>query len=345
MLRHLRIVLVALFAIFGATQALASQSAGASAKDVVVTVGGKPIKQSQIDTVVDLMAKAQSENGEVTDDQKEQMKKLVATNLIGQELLELEAQSQHIVATQAEVDSLLRVFKARFPDEAAFEKTLKEAGDTQAKMKAKLAKQIRADKVLAQHIRKPDMPTDAEMQAFWQEHQKEFPVNDSLRALQIVLLADDKTPVEVANKKRDALESIREDLLRDSGQATGLLLQRFMATAAQVSEGPEAKTGGDLQRFDPRDFNPEFQKQVEALRVGQLSPVFQSPLGFHLLLLIEKYDGKYDSYKLQIIQNIVNQKTRVVGGEMREYLRSLAVKFPVKYKDPDYQDSSESGIY
>jgi parvulin-like peptidyl-prolyl isomerase len=211
-------------------------------------------------------------------------------------------------------------------------------------VKTKLARQIRADKVLTARVKKPEMPSEKEMKEFWESHKKEFPVNDSLRALQIVLLTGDKSSNDLVEKKRATLESIRRELLRDSTK-TSVLLQRFMSVAAQVSEGPEGKSGGDLQRFNPKDFNAEFRKQAQALQVGQLSPVFKTPLGYHLILLIEKYDGKFDSYKLQVVQNLVNQKTVIAGGEMRQFLKSLAVKYPVKFLVQGYKDSSEGGIY
>ncbi len=345
MLRPPHAALALLTVFFGISHVLAEGSA--KPRGVAVTVGGKPIKEIEIDTDAVSMAKAraQSMNTELTPDQIGQIKKLVATSLIGKQLLELEAQSLHIVATPGQVDSSLRMLKSQFPDEAAFEKTLKESGDNEAKLKAKLAKQIRAEKVMEQHVKGASAPTEAEMREFWEEHQKDFPVNDSLRAAQIVLLADDKLPVEVAEKKKKALEAIREEFVRDSAQPQELLIQRFMATAAQISEGPEAKSGGDLQLFDPNDFNPEFKKQVEKLRVGQISPVFQTPLGFHLVLVFEKFDGKYESYRLLISENLRRQKAMVIAGEMRELLRSLAAKYPVKFLIPGYQDSSENGIY
>ena len=342
MIRPFRTAL--LFTLFFSLGISTITASAAKSCDVVITVGTKPIKRAQIDTIVGLMIKAQSANGEVGAEQREMMKKLVATNLIGQELLEMEAKTLHIEASATQVDSVLRSFKSRFPDETTFKKALQEAGDTEAKVKVKLARQIRADKVLASRIKKPEMPTEKEMQAFWEKNKKEFPVNDSLRALQIVLLTNEKTPGDEVAKKRKALESIRQQLMQDSGQTT-VMLQRFMSAAAQISEGPEARTGGDLQRFHPRDFNPDFRKQVQGMRVGQLSQVFKTPLGLHLVFLIEKYDGKYESYKLQITQNLVNQKTMVAGGEMRQFLKSLAEKYPVKYLISGYKDSSESGIY
>lgn len=331
--------------ILGLSAAGISAAVPAKAKSTaVITVGSVGIKQDKIDTIVDLMAKAQAANGPVNDRQRQQMEKLVATNLIGQELLELEARSAHIQATPAEVDSMWRGFKKRFPDEATFKKALRTAGDTEAKLKAKLARQIRADKVLASQVKRPQMPSETEMKDFWEKHKKDFPVNDSLRALQIVMLADGTTPAQTAEEKRHKLETVREAIDKDS-VPTAALLQRFMSAAAQISEGPEGRSGGDLQRFSPKDFNPDFRKQVQSLRVGQLSPVFKTPLGYHLILLIEKYDGKFESYKLQILQNLVNQKTAVAGQEMREVLKELAVKYPVKFVNPKYQDSSEGGIY
>ncbi|HAO99738.1 MAG TPA: hypothetical protein DCQ83_06805 [Fibrobacteres bacterium] len=312
--------------------------------DAVIQVGKQMIRKGQIDSIVALLEKAQSVYGEITASKREEMRKLVSSNLIGQELLEQEAKALHVQATPAEVDSALKLFKKNFPDEASFKKTLKDAGDNETKVKVKLSRQIRADKVLATRIKKPEMPSDKEMKDFWDEHKKDFPINDSLRALQILLLTDAKTPKDETDKKSKTLEMVRSEILKDSARPSAML-QRFMAAAAQIGEGREAKTGGDLQRFLPSDFNAEFRKQLQTLRVGQLSPVFKTPLGLHLVLLIEKYDGKYDSYKLQVIQNLVKQKAMMAGGEMRQFLKGLAAKYPVKYLKQGYQDSSEGGIY
>ena len=339
--RH--VLLLILTGLFLVSVNSATASVGKSG-NAAISVGGKIIRQDKIDTIVDLMARAQATNGELGEGQRQKMEKLVATNLIGQELLELEAKSAHIEAKPAEIDSMWRGFKKRFPDEASFKKALRAAGDNEAQLKGKLARQIRADKVLAAHVKKPQLPSDKEMKDFWEKHKTEFPTNDSLRALQIILLVDGKTSPEVADEKQRKLTSVRVALDKDS-MPTTVLLQRFMSAAAQISEGPEAKTGGDLQRFNPKDFNADFRKQVQSLRVGQMSPVFKTGLGFHLVMLIEKYDGKYESYKLQILQNLVNQKTAIAGGEMRQVLKALAAKYPVKFLNPKYKDSSESGLY
>ena len=306
----------------------------------VITVGGKPIKRSQINTLAALMAKAQKVEDPA---RRKALVKLVATNLIGQELLDHEAKLLRVQAGTAELDSALKGLRAGFPDEATYRKALKESGDSEAKMKEKIARQIRADKVLAARMTKPAPPTEEEMKTFWDKHKAKFPVNDSLRALQIVMKVDAKAPAAVANRVQGKLEEARRELAKDTSAPT--LVRAFMTQAARLSDGPEGKSGGDLQRFHPNDFHPEFRKQLRSLRVGQLSPVFRTPVGFHIVLLIEKYDGKYDSYKLQVMQNLLAKKTAEAGASLRQLLGGLASKYPVKYLDASYRDSSQAGIY
>src|SRR5690606_24990550 len=149
-----------------------------------VTVGGVAIPKLQIDTLAGLMARARGI--EPNAQQSAAMRRAVATNLIGQELLELEAKAAGVRAEPAEIDSALNLLKGQFPDAASWREAMRRSGDTETEVRAKIARQIRADKVLAANVAAPEPPTEAELRAFWEANRKEFPVNDSLRALQIL---------------------------------------------------------------------------------------------------------------------------------------------------------------
>jgi len=308
-------------------------------------VGTVPIRKGQVDTLAALMARARGADiRSLPPEQAMMLRRMVTTNMIGQELLELEAKAKGIQATPRQVDSALAALRGQFPDAASWQRAMQQSGDTEAEVRAKIARQIRSDKVLATNIMPPTMPTDAEVRAFWEKNKKAFPVNDSLRAVQILLLADAKTGAEAAAGKKRRLEAIRRELAADSND-TPALLRRFMNEAARNGEGPEARIGGDLERFHPDDFHPDFKAQVTALDVGEMSPVFRTPLGFHLVMIIEKFDGRFESYRLQSLQNLTAQKNARLGEDMRDFLRKLATRYPVKYQNPSYRDSSESGIY
>lgn len=329
----------------GAPVAPAAKAGANQGGQVVVMVGTAAIKKNQVDTLASLMARARGADlRALPAEQSMMLKRMVTTNLIGQELMELEAKARGVQALPREIDSAVKVLKGQFPDAASWQRAMRQSGDTEAGVREKVAKQIRSDKVLSANIAAPSMPTEAELRAFWEKNKGEFPVSDSLRAVQILLLADAKTTPEAANEKKRKLEALRRDLAEDSTD-TPMLLRRFMNEAARAGEGPEARIGGDLERFHPDDFHPDFKNRVTSLRVGQMSQVFRTPLGFHLVMVIEKFDGKYDSYRLQSLQNLTAQKNMKLSMDMREFLKKLAVKHPVKYRLAPYRDTSESGIY
>ncbi|MDB5103081.1 MAG: PPIC-type domain protein [Fibrobacteres bacterium] len=311
---------------------------------VVITVGPNKIRKRQIDTLVDLMVKVKQAPANMDPREKQYLERMVATNLIGQELLDLEAKRLNVIADDKAIDSLGKAFKANFPNDEAFRKALKQAGDSEQGLREKMARQIKADKLLNTQMTPVGRPTPKEMQDFFAAHKSAFPLNDSLRACQILFMVDKNAGSADIQKRKADLENLRSQLAKDSAQVD-LLLTRFVMKARDVSDGPEKKDGGDLQRFLPGDFAPEFKKQVSGLKVGQLSPVFRTPLGWHLVLLTERNDGKYESYQLQIQRALVQEKAAKAGKNLKKYLQTLADRYKVNYLENDYRDTSLAGVY
>jgi parvulin-like peptidyl-prolyl isomerase len=328
-----------------AKAAAKSTGTGASASaGVVITVGANKIQKKQIDKMLDQLSKAKEAMGGLKPGEKDAMKKMIATNLIGQELLDLEAKRLNVKAEDKDVDSLYKLLRANFPDEAKFQAALKEGGSTEKTFREKIVRQVKADKLLSSQMPKPQRPTVKEMLDYYAAHKEIFPVNDSLRACQVLFMSGSDAKGEEAAKRKSDLERLRAELAKDSADPE-VLLSRFVMAARQFSDGPERKDGGDLQRFSPNDFNPEFKKQVSSLRVGQMSPVFRTPLGYHLVMLTEKFDGKPDSYRLAIGQLLQAEKSAAAGQGLKKYLQSLAAKYKVTYLEKDYRDTSPAGVY
>lgn len=311
---------------------------------VVITVGPNKIRKRQIDTLVGLMVKVKRADPNMDPREKQYLERMVATNLIGQELLDLEAKRLNVVADDKSIDSLAKTFRANFPNDQAFKEALKQAGDSEQGLREKMARQIKADKLLNNQMTPVGRPTPKEMQDFFLANKKAFPLNDSLRACQILFMVDKNAgPTQTAKRKGD-LEKMRTDLVKDSAQID-LLLTHFVIKARDNSDGPEKKDGGDLQRFLPGDFNPEFKKQVSSLKVGQMSPVFRTPLGWHLVILTERNDGKYESYQLQVQRALVQEKAAKAGKNLKKYLQTLADRYKVSYLETDYRDTTLAGVY
>lgn len=103
----------------------------------------------------------------------------------------------------------------------------------------------------------------------------------------------------VAQKKRQRDEArkankvrVRQIVVKTAAEADSILaqLQRgadFVELARTRSRDPSAMAGGDLGFFGPGEMLPAFEKAAMALKVGEISGVVQTPMGFHIIKRIE----------------------------------------------------------
>ncbi len=83
-----------------------------------------------------------------------------------------------------------------------------------------------------------------------------------------------------AEKTREELEALRQQIVDGAD---------FAALAKTHSEDPgSANQGGDLGWQGPETFVPEFQRALDVLEPEELSPVFQTPFGFHLAMVLDR---------------------------------------------------------
>jgi len=82
-----------------------------------------------------------------------------------------------------------------------------------------------------------------------------------------------------ASEARHKLETVRERI------ANGV---DFAEQARLFSQDGSVPKGGDLGWINPGDTVPEFERAMDALKEGELSPVVQSPFGMHLIQVSER---------------------------------------------------------
>ena len=61
----------------------------------------------------------------------------------------------------------------------------------------------------------------------------------------------------------------------------------FVELARKTSIDSSRDRGGDLGFFGLGEMIPEFEKEAIRLKVGELSEVVQTPMGFHIIKRIE----------------------------------------------------------
>jgi peptidyl-prolyl cis-trans isomerase C len=121
---------------------------------------------------------------------------------------------------------------------------------------------------------------DEEIKAFFDQNQQRFSTPERVRASHILIKfeGDENTPQAQAAKAK--LEKIRLEILKKKIS--------FAAAAKQNSDCPSKEQGGDLNFFGRGQMVPEFDKMAFESKQGEISPVFKTKFGYHILQVSAK---------------------------------------------------------
>jgi len=200
--------------------------------------------------------------------------------------------------------------------------------------------------------------TDADLSAYFDEHQAEYRVGerrsidyllvdrDTIRANQTVAEADIEryyndnltlyqTPEQVrashillttAGKDVDEVRAQAEEVLamaREEGAD-------FAALAREYSEDEgTAVNGGDLDYFSRGQMVPEFEAAAFSLEPGQISDLVQSQFGFHIIKVVDHQQAEtrsLDEMRAQIEDTIAWQRTDQQVAAQQRQLEQMIVE-------------------
>jgi peptidyl-prolyl cis-trans isomerase SurA len=131
------------------------------------------------------------------------------------------------------------------------------------------------------------------------------------------------TAVEDDETVRQKLERIRERVLKGEDFAA-------IASVSSADKG-SATRGGDLGWVSPGTLVPEFEKQLDALEVDQISPPFRTQFGWHIVQLLGRrtYDASEDVTRNKCVQQLREARAE---EETEIWLRRLRDEAYVEYR-------------
>jgi hypothetical protein len=131
------------------------------------------------------------------------------------------------------------------------------------------------EKYVGQVIR--DVKVDeAEVQAYYDEHKKEFLLPERVQVSQILVQTEQKA-VAVLHRVENAPEA------------------EFRKAAREESSGPEAFKGGVMGQYQRGDLPYDMEKVIFALDAGKVSQVVESSYGYHIFRLDERFPPQLQS--------------------------------------------------
>jgi peptidyl-prolyl cis-trans isomerase D len=127
-----------------------------------------------------------------------------------------------------------------------------------------------------------------ELQAQFEERAAELGQPERVRARHILVQVLEGAPPEVEKAARERVDTARERLV--AGEDFDVIAAEFSQDAGT------ADRGGDLGVFAAGENDPTVDDVAFALDVGELSEVFRSPYGFHILRVDEKLAAQTPSF-------------------------------------------------
>jgi len=128
-------------------------------------------------------------------------------------------------------------------------------------------------------------PTPKEVEAFYKRTPKDsLPIISTQYQLSQIVVYPDKKKAEMVIKER--LLEFRERILNG---------EKFSLLATLYSKDPgSAMRGGELGMASKSIFWPAFSDAAMSLKVGQVSPIVETPDGYHIIQMIEKQGDMFN---------------------------------------------------
>ena len=180
-----------------------------------------------------------------------------------------------------------------------------------------------------------DLVTSGEVEAYYQENQKEFMTSESVKASHILKRfpqdATDEQKVETKTAAEELLETVNAEL------AAGTT---FAELAMEHSDDTSAAQGGDLGFFERGRMVPPFEEAAfDTLNPGEVSGLVETVYGYHIIKVEEKKapeirpfaDAQYEIQQKLVQVNGVDKAKKIAEDllfdiEIRDYDQALALE-------------------
>ena len=236
----------------------------------LATVNGTPITESDLEFLY--------LSRDVREELRPSVRKRYIEQLINRSLLKEFLLARNIKAPDSVIkDRVARAEKLITQEGLNFDETLKNLGYT----RASFAEEVALPLAWQAHARLAI--TDKSIATYWKSHRAKFDGTE-VRAAHIV-----------KRLPRDANDDDEKALTQELSQIRQALVDKkttFSEAAADNSDSPSGKDGGDLGQFAFRGRMPQdLTKVAFTLKTGEISEPFDTPFGVHILTVTEIIPG------------------------------------------------------
>jgi parvulin-like peptidyl-prolyl isomerase len=246
--------------------------------EVLARVNGEKIERWEFDNAVKRVeARA---GGPVPPDKRDEVLRGVLDQLVAYHLLAQESRARKLAVPDTDIDARLAEIRKGFPTEEAFKQGIAAQGLTLEQLKSQARTSLEVQKVIETEVNAKVAVQDPEVKGFYDQNLEKFKQGDTVHAAHILIgLPQGATPEQKTQAKTKAAAVLKT--VKAGGD---------FATLAQAnsSDTGSAQNGGDLGFFPKGQMTPAFEEAAFKLKPGTVSPLVETPFGFHIIKVIER---------------------------------------------------------
>jgi peptidyl-prolyl cis-trans isomerase C len=293
----------------------------ASSGKVIASVNGKAIFKSEFDRMLAGYKKRAAHIGmPLKEADLKIVKNRILGNLIDAELLYQQSQKEGIKINEKTVNERIEKMKKRFPNEDAYQKALKRMHVSEKEFRAELQRGLAVNELLNK-VRKNITVTDKESKTYYQNNLNLFKQPEQVKISMILIKVkpDDEKSKKIQARKK--IEAVQKKLAK--GEDFGKLAKAY-------SEGPNAQNGGAWGYLKRGHVGKVLEDEAFALKVGEVSKIFETPSGYHLIKVIDKKPAgpiPYKKAETMIKGRLKQKKQKTV---IQDYIENLKKSAKIK---------------
>jgi parvulin-like peptidyl-prolyl isomerase len=292
---------------------------------VAALVNGVKINKSDLDSLHKRAADKYLRAGRpFSPDLDQRLRASFLRKMIDDELFRQRSQDEGVKVDRFERVEGFEKYKKKIGGQRVFEIYLQKEDLTEEQVQKIVLFELQRDKLIAKLSPLPE-PTPQEIASFYQTNERQYIQPEMVHARHILLKLDPKDGTEkVETVKKKAMQILKEALGPNAS---------FVELAQKYSEGPSAKTGGDLGNFGRGHMVKEFEDLAFSSPLKTPVGPIRTDFGYHIVYIEEKLPPRpapLDHVRDRVVETIKRNKR---GQKSEELLLSMRKSADVKIND------------
>jgi peptidyl-prolyl cis-trans isomerase C len=278
--------------------AVVAEQAGAN--DIAVSVDGKILKKSELESNVNDTIKMLKDKipADKQKEFRESVKKQMVDTFVMKTLLSNEMAKRKIEVSEQEIKVETDKITASLPPNKKLDEFLKE----NMLSKEDIVFRVKAQKYFNMEIGNNAKPTQKEIRKFYKDNPEKFVAPESVHVRHILVAVNKGDNDKIKAEKKEKIENLRKQLLKGDN---------FAEVARKNSDCPSKEAGGDLNFIRKGQTVKPFEDAAFSQKKDAIGPIITTEYGYHIIQVLERKPVKtiaFDEVKDKISAYMEQQK-------------------------------------